>query len=143
MNVFPLSKERQAATGMTHGAIVTHEDLTETTVATAQVIELFPVSAGTQQTDAVLNVITPLQDASDAAFNSNTVTVGDGADADRAIASAQVNANGSTVTGQLAASTVAFIHTSADTIDLTVGSMAAKALADIDTGELEILVKLG
>lgn len=141
MKFFPLSKARQAATGMTHGAIVTHEDLTESTVNTAQAVTLAVVPEGSVVSDAILNVITPLEDASDVAFNSNAVTVGD-TDADRLIASAQVNANGSTVTAKVAASTIPFVYTAEATIALTVGSMAAKALSDIDTGELEVLIKL-
>jgi hypothetical protein len=85
-------------------------------------------------------VKTAFEDVSDAAFNSTAVTVGDTADADRLLTSQQVNANGTTVTGKAGAG--AYVYTAETDVNLTVGSMAAKALADIDSGELTVLLKV-
>jgi hypothetical protein len=97
MQVYELPNETKAATGFTHKAIVTHVDLTETTADTDQTIALLSVVAGDVVQKAAFQLVTAFKDASDAAFNDTNVSVGDGGDTDRFIASTEVNENGTEV----------------------------------------------
>ena len=156
MKVEPLFEQQAAGLGFTHRIRVTHEDLTETTVNTAQTIALLNVKAGTFVDRAAMVLVTPFEDASDANFNSNTILVGDGSVTDRYLRSntddtgLQVNVNGTEVlyhVNPVAASTAGldtapFMYTADDTIDLVFGSMAAKALSNLDVGILDIYLRV-
>lgn len=142
MKVYPLNVNERAATGFTHRINITHEDLTETTANTAQTIAIFTVAAGDVVNDAALAVTTPFEDASDNAFNTTTVIVGDGDDDDQYIASTEVNVNGSEVKYKACAADAQLAYTAADTVDIIFGSMAAKSLSDIDTGELDVFLSV-
>jgi len=143
MIVYPLMIEEQAATGFTHRIRLTHEDLTEATANTAQTIAIFTVAARDYVSDAAFNLVTPFEDASDNAYNSTTIIVGDGGSTNRYIASAQINVNGSEiVAGPGVNSSVRYAYTGADTIDIVFGSMTGKSLSDIDVGELDIYLKV-
>lgn len=138
LKVVPLPRDTAAGTGFTHLIILTFDDLTEVTANTAQTIALLAVQAG----DAVLRAATLLKtaftDASDAAFNTTAAVIGDGGDTDRFIASQELNSNGTEVFYKVHPSTTPFVYTAADTIDIVVSAMAAKALNDIDAGELHV-----
>lgn len=121
---------------------MTHSDLTQEVVNTAQTIALMSVIAGSVLWNAATRLVTPFQDASDAAFNTCEATVGDGGSVARAIASQELNINGTEVLFKANANTLPYAYLVADTIDLVVGSMAAKALSDIDVGELHIYLRL-
>lgn len=143
MIVYPLQLEEQAATGFTHRIRLTSEDLTETTANTAQTIAIFTVAARDYVSDAAFNLVTPFEDASDNAYNSTTIIVGDGGSTNRYIASAQINVNGSEIlAGPGVNSSVRYAYTSADTIDIIFGSMTGKSLSDIDVGELDVYLKV-
>jgi hypothetical protein len=143
MESYVLSQEEQAKTGFTHRIRVTHEDLTQATANTAQTIAIHTVAARDYISDAAFNLVTPFEDASDNAFNTTTLIVGDDGNDDRYIASAELNVNGSEI---LAAggvnSTVKYAYVAANTIDAIFGSMAAKSLSDIDVGEVDIFLKV-
>ena len=87
MQVYELPNETKAATGFTHKAIVTHVDLTESTADTDQTIALLSVVAGDVVEKAAFKLVTAFEDESDAAFSDTNVSVGDGGDTDRFIAS--------------------------------------------------------
>lgn len=142
MNIVKLPQQTAAATGYNWSITLTHEDLTETTANTAQTFEVLTVKVGSLLKDAAIYLVTPFEDASDAAFNSNTVTVGDGSDVDRFIAATQVNENGTEVDAKGSANTAPYAYTAADTIDIVVNSMSGKSLSNIDTGELKVLLNL-
>lgn len=142
MKVYPLNVNERAATGFTHRINITHEDLTEATANTAQTIAIFTVAAGDVVNDAALAVTTAFEDASDNAFNTTTVIVGDGDDDDQYIASTEVNVNGSEVKYKACAADAQLAYTAADTVDIIFGSMAAKSLSDIDTGELDVFLSV-
>lgn len=126
-----------AQSGYNRVVILTHEDLTEATANTAQTIPLFAVRPGSIVRRVDCKLIRPFKDASDAAFNSNTVTVGDGGSANRFLASQQLNKNGTEIDYPVGTGTV-YQYTAADTVDAVIGSMSAKSLSDIDTGELHL-----
>lgn len=139
MQILPLQHE-QTGLGPTHKIIVTHEDLTETTANTAQVIPLLTVALGDLVEVVATYVPTAFQDASDAAFNTTAITIGDGGSANRLLTSQELNVNGSEVLGK-AGVAGGYVYLAGDTVDLTVGSMSSKSLSNIDTGELHIFVR--
>jgi len=142
MTLSPLTIEESASHGgATHVANVTHADLTEATANTAQVIALATVADKVSVACVKVVLKTAFEDASDAAFNSNTITVGDGNDADELLVSMQVNANGTEV-NQKTGTTVTHDYAAADTVDLTVNSMTAKSLSDLDAGEADIYLRI-
>ena len=94
MTAYELPANTKAATGFTHQVVVTHTDLTESTVDTDQTIALLSVVAGDVVEKAAFKLVTAFEDESDAAFNDTNVSVGDGGDTDRFIASTEVNENG-------------------------------------------------
>lgn len=118
--------------------MVTHEDVTEATAATAQVLPILTVAPGDFIRDLATVVRTPFSDASDAAFNDTQLTIGDGSSANRFLAAQQVNVNGTEVYYKGFASTTPYVYLAADTVDLTVGSMTGKSLSDLDAGEVVI-----
>ncbi|MEM0966605.1 MAG: hypothetical protein AAGJ81_10700 [Verrucomicrobiota bacterium] len=140
MNISPLPPADRTALGATHLISIDHEDLTETTNNTAQTVTLAVVDGSLFQLVAMRLVI-PFQDADDAAFNSTTLTIGDGDDADRYLAATQLNVNGTEI-DYAAGLSVGYAYNAADTVDFAFGSMSGKALADIDTGEVALYVRV-
>ena len=139
MKVFTLPAETKAATGFTHKAIVTHEDLTQSTADTDQTLSLLALAAGDVVTTAAWKLVTPFKDASDSALNDTKVQLGDSSDDDEYVAATQVNENGTEVLFAAAApASVPFVYTAANAVELLVESMTAKSLSDIDTGELHV-----
>lgn len=124
-----------ALLGATTRVVLTHEDLTETTANTAQVFTPITTKDGTVARLVAMKLITALADASDAAFNSCTTTSGDGGDVDRFLVATQLNVNGTEITTAAGVAAL-YAYTGADTIDITINSMSAKSLSDIDTGEV-------
>lgn len=141
MKHYKLSLEEQAATGFTDKFVLTHEDLTESTANTAQTIEIYSAPAGSFVRSAGFVLNTAFEDASDNALNTTTLIVGDGGSTARFIPSKELNVNGTEVLAwqtSNATDTVPYAYPSADTIDAIFGSMAAKSLSDIDTGQVSI-----
>lgn len=131
-----------AHTGFTHLIILTFEDLTQTVANTAQTIALMSVLAGDAVFRAATVLKTPFAHSEDSAFNSTAITVGDGGDVDRLIASQQTNVNGTEVLYAVHPSTTPFVFTSADTIDIVFNSMSGKSLSNLDIGELHVYLGL-
>lgn len=141
---FKLSAQEKADSGFTHAFQLLAADLTETATNTAQSFVVGNAVAGTIVLSAALHMPTAIEDASDAAFNDVAVTLGDGVNPDAFIVSTQLNVNGTEITTMVALADLATLHkayTGADTIDLVVNSMTAKALNDIDTGEVWVFWK--
>ena len=140
MKTYELPAETKAATGYTHKVIITHSDLTEAAANTAQTIELLDVAAGDVVHTAAVKLVTAFSDASDTAFNSTTLIVGDDGSTNRFVTSQELNVNGSEVLYKAATNTAPHAYTAANTVDAVFGSMAAKSLSDIDTGEVHIFL---
>lgn len=141
MKVYNLSLEEQAASGYNKKVVITHADLTESTVNTAQTIELFSVPAYTVVDSCAFKLVTPFEDASDNALNTTTLIVGDGGSTARFSPSKELNVNGTEILAWATANatdTLPYAYVSADTIDAIFGSMADKALSDVDVGEVHI-----
>lgn len=140
MEITTLSSEERVLSGFTQRFNLTHADLTESTANTAQTIAILSVLEGFFVYRAAMRLKTAFKDASDAAFNTNTLIVGDDGNDDRYIASAELNENGSEVLAKEQASTCAYTYLADNTIDAIVGSMSAKSLSNIDTGEVDIFL---
>ncbi len=140
MKTYELPAETKAATGYTHKVIITHSDLTEAAANTAQTIELLDVAAGDVVHTAAVKLVTAFSDASDTAFNSTTLIVGDDGSTNRFVTSQELNVNGSEVLYKAATNTAPHAYTAANTVDAIFGSMAAKSLSDIDAGEVHIFL---
>lgn len=140
MKTYELPAETKAATGYTHKVVITHEDLTQASANTAQTIELLDVAAGDVVHTAAVKLVTAFSDASDTAFNSTTLIVGDDGSTNRFVTSQELNVNGSEVLYKAATNTAPHAYTAANTVDAIFGSMAAKSLSDIDAGEVHIFL---
>ena len=131
--------------GFTHKVVLTHADLTETTANTAQTIELITTKLGTLVTNCAMYKPTDFQDASDANLNTTTIQIGDGGSTARYLASTELNVNGTEVDAFVDANsvdTIPYVYTSANTIDATIGSMAAKSISNVDAGEVWIWLNI-
>jgi hypothetical protein len=137
----PLHSDAIAARGATHVFEYTHEDLTEATANTAQTLDILTVGAGYLVECVSFALKTDFEDASDAAFNTTAITVGDSGDADRLLASTETNTNGTEIDAAAGTGTV-FAPTSDTTIQVTVNAMADKSLEDIDAGKALIYLKV-
>lgn len=140
--VRPLGTQEQAGqAGMTHIAVITADNLQEQTVNTLQTITLCALAAK----DIIVKVgwilKTPFKDVSDTAFNTTTVSIGDNSAVTTFLAAFEMNANGTSIPEKFS-NTAVGPYTAADKITATFNSMAAKALINIDAGELHVFFQL-
>lgn len=141
LNVRALTNQEAAISGYTHEAVIEPiKDLTETTTNTAMVFNLFKTQAGDVLEKCSLHFDPALKDASDAAFNDNTVSVGDEDSATRFMSAVQGNENGTEVLNTF--ENTAYAYSAVKQITATVNSMSAKSLSNLDTGKIIILFKL-
>lgn len=133
------TNERAELPAYTHVAIITADDLTQATANTAQTIDLCALKAGDIIARAIGVPVTPFRNTLDAAFNSDTVSFGDTGSATRHLAATEANVNG---TFLRVIGNTAFLYTTADTLRVTVNSMAAKSLVSINRGEYHIFFAL-
>jgi hypothetical protein len=142
LNVRPLTNQEQAASGYTHEAVIkAGTDLTESTANTSMVFNLFKTQAGDVMEKAHLHLFPAFKDASDAAFNSDTMSFGDEDLATRFFSAVQTNENGTEVIDSFE-NTAYGPYTGVKQITWTVNSMAAKKLSDLDVGKAILLFKL-
>lgn len=141
MKLRPLTtNERAELPGSTHVCVITADDLTQTATNTAQVLTVCALNAGDSVRAFDWDLRVPFQNTGDAAFNSDTISIGDDASATQYAAAAEANANGTFVTWRTGSTVV--LYTAASHILVTVNSMAAKALNNINRGELLIFFTL-
>jgi len=141
MKVNLLMTEERVALGASHRIVITQEDLTQTTVNTAQVIKLLDIPAG----GLVRNVYTKLQarfaNTADTDLNTTALTIGDAGTANLFLASQELNVNGTEVRFKAGTGTQK-AYDAAAVLNATFGSMALKSLADLNAGEVHIFVEL-
>lgn len=136
--LLPLTTNEQAGhNGATHMAIITADMLTMVTANTVQDLTLMDLVSGDYIVSVWWRLKTAFQDVSDAAFNVTTMSVGDNASPTTFIAATELNVNGTEVFNA-ASFTAVGPYAAASAIKLRFTSMAAKALNDIDRGEVEI-----
>ena len=136
-----LAQEILSNNSYTHILRLTADDLTQEAANTAQTIKLCDMADGDIIAKTEIRLITPFEDKSDAAFNSTTVSLGDAASTTRFVNAAQVNVNGTEIVDPIYSNT-SYQYTAAGELRLTIGSMLAKSLKDIDKGELHILIQI-
>jgi hypothetical protein len=137
-----LSNEESAANnGANWRAIVTADMLTEPATNTAQTVTLMDLIAGDYMLAVWWKLKRAFEDVSDAAFNNNTMSVGDTATGVAAhIAAKQVNVNGTEIES-FASFTPVGPYAATDKVSATFNSMAAKALLSLDRGEVHYYIK--
>lgn len=135
----------ERAAGWTHKLTLTSDDLTETNANTAQTITLLTLPANAAVMEAGFYLETPFQDTQDAALNTTTLIVGDSGDTDRLIPSKETNLNGTEITAFVTANvtdSLPYAYTSSTVVSAIFGSMAAKTLAQLDTGKIHIFLRV-
>jgi len=141
-----LAIQEKAANNATHQLVITANDLTQTTVNTAQSFNVAALPVGSIIAGVWLRLITGFikgGSAADTGFNSTTVDIGDTGLATRFATAQQVNGNsGSVITAPVYSATQGGPYAASQFLTVNFNSMAAKALASLNTGELHILVNL-
>jgi hypothetical protein len=89
-----------------------------------------------------LHLTIPFQDISDAAFNTSTISLGDATTATRYINASEANLNGTEVLDVVPGVNQNVIYTAAGQLQLTLNSMAAKTISDLDKGAAYILMQI-
>jgi hypothetical protein len=89
-----------------------------------------------------LHLTIPFEDQSDAAFNTSTLSLGDATTATRFINASEANVNGTEVLNVIPGANQNVIYTAAGQLQLTLNSMAAKSLSDLDKGAGYILMAI-
>lgn len=130
------TNERAEMLGFSHVGVVTADDLTQATAAAAQTLQFAALAPGDQILRVAWYLKTPFQNTADAAFNATTVSVGDVAAVTTHLAAAETNVNGTEIIWR--AGNTAVLYTAVDKFAVTFNSMAAKALASLNRGELHI-----
>ena len=141
MRFVELAALEKASMDFTHQWIISANDLTQTAVATAQSF-LVAIPTGANINEVELRLIIPFQNTGDAAFNSDTVSVGDTALATRWVSAVECNQNGAFITVPQFSNTLGGPYAASQNLVVTVNSMAAKALNNINRGELHVFVQL-
>jgi hypothetical protein len=134
------TNERAETPGFTHIGIVTADDLTQTTVTIAQLIQFAALQAGDQMLRVAWYLRTPFQNTADAADNATTASVGDNAAVGTHLAPAVVNVNGTEIIWR--AGNTAVLYTAADKIAVNFIPTTGKALSALNRGELHVIVGL-
>lgn len=137
----PLTLEEQASTGFTHMLVLNVDDLTETATNTTQTITSSTVPANWIINKVMAKLITAFKDASDAAYNTTTLIVGDAGSANRYITSAQLNENGTEITAPQYNNT-AYEVLVATPLLIVFGAQSGKAISDLDVGEVHLFFQI-
>lgn len=141
MKFRPLTTNERAETPtFTHVAIITADDLTQATANTLQTITLCALAAGDVVQRVMWYLRRAFENTADAAFNSDTVSVGDTAAVTTHLAAAEANINGTEIIWRTG--NTAVLYTAADVLTVTINSMAAKSLVNINRGELLLFFSL-
>ena len=131
----PLGLEEMAATGATHKVVVTHADLTETTVSTAQTLTPITVANLTSWETKFALLRSPFQYTADPLFNSVAVTMGDGGSTNRFLTSTELCVDGTEIGVKVGTGTT-LQYTTDDTVDLVFTPATGYALDSLDKGEV-------
>lgn len=89
-----------------------------------------------------LHLTQAFSDASDTDFNTTTLSFGDATTATRFINASETNVNGTEVLNVIPGANQNVIYTAAGQLTLTLNSMAAKSLSDLDRGKGYIKIGL-
>ena len=140
MQVRPLSTNERAETpGYTHIAVLTADDLTNTTAGATQALTLCALKSGDIIQRAVGVPVVPFQNTADNTNNTTTVSLGDGGSATRHLAATEANANGAfaRVMGN-----TPFLYTAAGSLIATITPKTGTAANVINRGEYHVFFAL-
>src|SRR4030095_4682700 len=87
----------------------------------------------------LLHITTPFQNTADAAFNTTTISVGDTTTATRFVNASESNLNGTEVLNVFPGAVENVIYTTTAQLQLTINSMAAKSISNLNAGQGYIL----
>lgn len=115
-----------------------YKDVLGVTIGTNTVITftIGKVVAGDQLVQAHLHLTTAWAVSTDTAFNSITLDFGDTGSATRFLSGVQIDVNGTEVIDSYMDSGSDFIYTAGDSLLVTLHSMAAKDLTNVNVGKL-------
>jgi len=147
MKFAPLTIEEQASTGgFTHRLDFSYRDIPAGIANNTSKVWAAGFLPAVVASDIIikteLHLTTPFQDASDAAFNSDTLSLGDATTATRFINASESNLNGTEVLNVIPGANSNVIYTAAGQLQLTLNSMASKSLSDLDVGRGYILLAI-
>lgn len=151
--VSSLSNEEKAAYGFTHRIDFSYLDIPAGIANnTAQVFAAAGSPSGwiglpaTKASDIVrrveLHLTTPFENTADAAFNATAISLGDAGSATRFINASEGNINGTEVIDVLPGASANYIYTAAGQLQITIGSMAAKSISNLNKGKFYILLDI-
>lgn len=142
MILIPLKNEEQLGNeGATHKAILTHADLTEAAVTTAQTIGLASLQPKMSVRCVKAQLIVPFSCSTDSANNSTALEVGDDGSVARFLASMELNSDGTEVFLKKG-TTTDLVLTAANYVDAYVTPASGKALSAQDAGEVHIYLQI-
>jgi hypothetical protein len=140
------NEEKTSSGGFTHRIDFSYRDITaaiaNNTAKTWGAGFLPALAASDIVFKTELHLTTPFQDASDAAFNSSTISFGDTTTATRFINASEANLNGTEVIDVEPGAVQNAIYTAAGQLQLTLNAMANKSVSDLDVGQAYILVEI-
>jgi hypothetical protein len=146
MKFSPLTEEERAATQFTHRLDFSYQDIpagiANNTAATWSTGYLPIIRAGDVIKAVQLHLTTPFQNTADAAFNSDTLSFGDTTTATRFINASEANVNGTEVLNVIPGAATNAIYTAAGQLILTLNSMAAKSLSNLNRGQFYLLINI-
>ena len=140
-----LSLQEKASLDVTHQGVITANDLSQATAAAAQSFNLAAIPVGATINGVWLRLITPFQVGGatpDPAFNSTTIDVGDTGSATRFATAQQANQNGAFITAPQYSGTLGGPYAANQFLTVNFNSMAGKSLANLNIGEVHVLVKI-
>jgi len=132
------------ATGFTHSCEITMDDLTQTATATAQTLTLpYTFTIGEYVTRVTTYLKTPFSNSADAAFNTDTMSIGDSAGGVTTILAAiEVNLNGTYIPNKTAVPTgtpATGFTVGTSSLTVTFNSQTAKALNSLNLGNIVLM----
>lgn len=146
MRFWPLTTNERGEQNYTHVIEITADDLTTTTANTAQTITTpLVMFVGDHIPRVTTHIQTTFKNSADAAFNTDTMSVGDSVGGVATVlAAVELNANGTFVTDKTAipSGLPATGFTAATTLTVTFNAMAAKNLNALNTGDVFIYILL-
>jgi hypothetical protein len=140
------NEEKASSGGFTHRLDFSYRDITtgiaNNTAKTWGAGFLPALAASDFVAKTELHLTTAFADASDAAFNSSTISFGDTTTATRFVNASESNVNGTEVLDVVPGAVTNAIYTAAAQLQLTLNAMANKTVSDLDTGQAYILVEI-
>lgn len=139
MKFSPLLSEQRAASGFTHEFEFSYADIPagigNNTSQVWGAGYLPALAAGDIVKRVQLHLSEPFELTTDAAFNSDTISVGDTTTATRFVNASEANRNGTEVLNVFPGAVENVIYTAAGQLQVTLNSMAAKSLSNLNRGK--------